>query len=128
MAGTSGNSAVRPLRTRAPSGMPLFSASHMPSAKRGAHRPGSRLAALYGRADAIEEYQCNFGVNSAYRAALETGGLRFTAHDADGDPRALERANHPFFVATLFQMELSATAGVSHPVVIAFVNAARGSA
>jgi CTP synthase (UTP-ammonia lyase) len=90
--------------------------------------PGSRLAALYGRAEATEEYQCNFGVNAAYRAALEQAGLRFTAIDEDGDVRALELPEHPFFLGTLFQLELSALAGATHPIAVAFVRAAAAEA
>jgi CTP synthase (UTP-ammonia lyase) len=86
--------------------------------------PGSRLAAAYERSEVTEEYQCSFGVNAAYRGQLERGGLRFSALDADGDVRALEIPAHPFFVGTLFQIELSALSGATHPVVVAFVRAA----
>jgi CTP synthase (UTP-ammonia lyase) len=86
--------------------------------------PGSRLASIYERSDATEEYQCNFGVNGDYRAALAREGLRFTAHDADGDVRAFELPAHPFFVGTLFQFELSALEGRTHPLAVALVRAA----
>jgi CTP synthase (UTP-ammonia lyase) len=88
--------------------------------------PGSRLAAIYEAPTAVEEYQCNFGVNAAYVSALERAGVRFVAHDDAGDPRAMELPAHPFFVATLFQFELSALPGTSatHPLAVAFVRAA----
>jgi CTP synthase (UTP-ammonia lyase) len=89
--------------------------------------PGSRIAAAYGKADAVEEYQCNFGVNEAHRATLERAGLRFIAHDKDGDVRAMELPAHPFFVATLFQFELSALEPepAPHPLAVAFLRAVR---
>src|SRR5262245_52463169 len=37
--------------------------------------PGTRLARAYGAPHAAEEYQCRFGVNPAFRAALVNGPL-----------------------------------------------------
>jgi CTP synthase (UTP-ammonia lyase) len=88
--------------------------------------PGSRLASIYERATVREGYQCAFGLNLRYRAALEGAGLRFTATDDDGEPRAFELAGHPFFVGTLFQFELAALRGEVPPIAVAFVRAAAG--
>jgi CTP synthase (UTP-ammonia lyase) len=86
--------------------------------------PGSRLGAIYGSlGPVIEEYQCSFGVNEAFRAELEESGVRFTGHDDTGDARALEIPAHPFFLGTLFQFELSALEGRTHPIVVAFARA-----
>lgn len=46
------------------------------------------------------------------------------AHGEDGSIRALEASDHPFFVATLFQPERKALAGVSVPLAEAFLRAA----
>jgi CTP synthase (UTP-ammonia lyase) len=86
--------------------------------------PGSRLASIYERATIREGYHCSFGVNPKYRAALEREGVRFTATDGDGDPRAFELAGHPFFLGALFQFELAALRGATPPVVVAFLRAA----
>ncbi len=56
----------------------------------------------------------------------------FGAHDADGAPRSLELAGHPFFLGTLFQPELAGDGTRAHPVIRAFADAvvsrrARGS-
>lgn len=48
-----------------------------------------------------------------------------TGVDAEGDVRVAELTSHPFFVATLFQPELSALGAEAHPLVCAFVRAAR---
>ena len=85
---------------------------------------GSRLASIYERQTIREGYHCAFGVNPKYRAALERVGVGFTATDEDGDPRAIELAEHPFFVATLFQFELAALRGGTPPIVVAFLRAA----
>jgi CTP synthase (UTP-ammonia lyase) len=84
---------------------------------------GTRLERAYGRLDAAEEYQCNFGVNPAFRAALVTGAMRESAVDADGDLRAVELVDHPFFVCTLFQPERAALHGKTPPLVTAFLAA-----
>lgn len=87
--------------------------------------PGSRLANAFGTTECTEGYQCSFGVNESWRPALEKGGLRFSALDDDGAVRGLELPEHRFFVATLFQVELSALEDRAHPLVAAFVRAAR---
>jgi CTP synthase (UTP-ammonia lyase) len=92
--------------------------------------PGSRLREIYGRDVAPEGYHCSYGVNPAYRSALERAGLQFTCFATDGEIRGAELpANvHPFFVGTLFQPERAALRGETPPLVRAFVDAVRGRA
>ncbi|HVU22871.1 MAG TPA: CTP synthase [Opitutus sp.] len=87
--------------------------------------PGSLVHAAYGADAAVEGYHCNFGPNPAHVPALERAGLRFTAFDGTGEPRAAELAPelHPFFVGTLFQPERAALRGAVPPLVRAFVRA-----
>jgi CTP synthase (UTP-ammonia lyase) len=88
---------------------------------------GSRLRAIYGAAEATEGYHCNYGLNPAYERLLsDPDGLRVAARDWAGEVRAVELARHPFFIATLFQPERSGLRGVDHPLINAFVEAARG--
>lgn len=84
---------------------------------------GSRIARAYGDASAHEGYHCRYGLNPRFRAALLQGPLRASAFDADGAVRAIERDDHPFFVATLFQPERAALQGRVPPLVRAFVQA-----
>lgn len=85
---------------------------------------GSRVREIYGAGEAAEEYHCNFGFNPQYRPLLGEGGLRVTGVDEEGDVRVVELDGHPFFIATLFQPELSALSGGRHPLVAAYVRAA----
>jgi CTP synthase (UTP-ammonia lyase) len=87
--------------------------------------PGSRLHRIYGRSAADERYRCNYGLNPAHRATLEKAGLRFTAHDENGEARAAELPAevHPFFIGTLFQPERAALRDETPPLVRAFVAA-----
>ena len=84
---------------------------------------GSKIAAAYGAAEAIEGYRCRYGLNPEFQAALVSGPLRATAGDGTGDVRAVELDNHPFYVATLFQPERAALKGWLPLLVAAFVKA-----
>jgi CTP synthase (UTP-ammonia lyase) len=90
-------------------------------------RPGSRLRAAYGTAEAREGYRCRYGLNPAFRDALTAGPLRIAAEDAAGDVRGVELDGHPFFVATLFQPERAALRGEVPPIAFAFLRAAAAS-
>jgi CTP synthase (UTP-ammonia lyase) len=87
-------------------------------------RPGSRIAAIYGRSETVEAYHCSFGLAPRYQSLLEHGAMRITGVDSNGDARVVELADHPFFIGTLYQPELSAFAGVAHPLIRAFLEAA----
>jgi len=85
---------------------------------------GSRARAIYGASGTTEDYHCNFGFNPQYRELFADGALHITGVDEEGDVRVIELDGHPFFIATLFQPELSALSGGVHPLVKAFVQAA----
>lgn len=84
---------------------------------------GTRLAAIYGVAEADEGYHCRYGLNPLYAERLNGGPLRVGALDTAGDIRAVELEGHPFFMATLFQPERSALQNRVHPLIVAFVQA-----
>jgi len=90
----------------------------------------SHLARAYGAAHAMESYRCRYGVVPERREALFGGAMRAVGFEdsQDGEPfdglvHALERSDHPFFVATLFQPERAALRGDRVPLAEAFVNA-----
>jgi CTP synthase (UTP-ammonia lyase) len=99
-------------------------------------KAGSRLADAAGASESNEGYHCSYGITPAYRPLFDRSGLRFTAFDAKDEVRGLELDGHLFFLATLFQPERAAlprdpaTAGKGrvHPLVLAFVGAARAYA
>ncbi len=86
-----------------------------------------RFAQWYGVPRA-EGFHCSFGLNPACEALLESGGLEVAARSESGEVRAVELREHPFFVGTLFQPERSALRGELHPLVDAFLRAARAKA
>lgn len=89
--------------------------------------PGTRSHAIYGTAEVEEEYNCRFGLSSAYGDLLAGTDLHITGRDATGEVRVIELITHPFFIATLFQPERSALAGRGHPLITAYVAAMAGA-
>lgn len=87
--------------------------------------PASHTAAWYRQPAVTEQYYCNFGLNPAYESALHAAGLRIVGRDAAGEARVVELPGHPFFVATLFVPQLGSAPECPHPLVVAFVQAAR---
>jgi CTP synthase (UTP-ammonia lyase) len=89
-------------------------------------RPGSYLQSFYGKDKEVvsEEFFCNFEVNPEFEWATMEAGFPVVARGAQGEIRAIESPTHRFFVATLFQPQLSSTEKKPHPVVLAFVQAA----
>ncbi len=55
--------------------------------------------------------------------SLESSGLHVAATDDEGEVRAVERRDHPFFVGTLFLPQTRSTADAPHPVLAAFADA-----
>lgn len=85
---------------------------------------GSRVKTFYARDAVVEQFHCSFGVNPTYQSRLADARLHVTGVDADGHVRVVELAEHPFFIATLFQPERSALRGEHHPLIEAFVRSA----
>jgi CTP synthase (UTP-ammonia lyase) len=88
-------------------------------------RPGSFLQKFYGKDTVTEEFFCNFEINPEFEWAPMEAGFPIVARGPNGEIRAIESPAHRFFVATLFQPQLSSTAKNPHPLIIAFLEAAR---
>jgi CTP synthase (UTP-ammonia lyase) len=100
---------------------------------RGEFRPlrmaaGSRLAEIYGQVDSVELYHCCYGLNEDFAGLFDGQRLAITAWDEEGAPRAVELADHPFFIGTLYQPELVSDGAGQHVLIRAFADAVRGRA
>lgn len=84
---------------------------------------GSKIAQIYGSAEAEEAYYCNFAVNPEYLSVIKNGPIEITGSDSEGEVRAVEYPNHPFFIGTLFVPQARSTVGRPHPLVTAFLKA-----
>lgn len=87
-------------------------------------RPGSYLHSFYAQDTVTEEFFCNFEVNPEYEWAAMEAGFPVVARGANGEIRAIESPTHRFYVATLFQPQLSSKPDKPHPLVMAFLQAA----
>ena len=86
--------------------------------------PGSLLARLAGGPMLNEEYFCNYEMNRDYEERFEAAGLRISGRGPQGEPRAFELPLHRFFVATLFQPQLTTEAtGKPHPLIVGYLKA-----
>ena len=88
--------------------------------------PGTKLAALHGdAATVLESTTCNYGLAPEWQHLAAEGGMVVAGVDDTGEVRAIERADHPFFVATLYQPQLRTAPDAPHPVWAGFVAACR---
>ena len=86
--------------------------------------PGTRLRSICGSVDASEQYYCNYGVNEKYEKQFQAAGMRVSAQGMGGETRAVELPDHRFFIATLFQPQLSSRPEAPHRLWMAFLRAA----
>jgi CTP synthase (UTP-ammonia lyase) len=86
--------------------------------------PNTRLRSICGSVNAFEQYYCNYGVNEEYEKQFQAAGLRVSARGMDGETRAVELPDHRFFIATLFQPQLSSRPEAPHRLWVAFLRAA----
>ena len=87
--------------------------------------PGTRLHSICGSEDDTEPYYCNYGVNEAYEKQFQAAGLRVSARGIQGETRAVELSGHRFFIATLFQPQLSSRPEAPHRFWLEFLRVAK---
>lgn len=77
-----------------------------------------------GAGEHDEGFFCNYEANLEFMERFVKSGLRVNALGPNGEVRGVEIANHPFFVATLFQPPLTSKhSGKPHPVILAYLEA-----
>jgi len=84
---------------------------------------GSLLADLCRSRELRGEYFCNFETNPEYVPRWEAAGLRVAARGPQNEMRGFDLPAHRFFLATLFQPQLSSTTDQPHPIVLGFLRA-----
>lgn len=76
------------------------------------------------RSEALEGmYFCNYETNPEYVTRWEAAGLRVAARGPRGEMRAFDLPGHRFFLATLFQPQLSSRGEQPHPIVLGYLRA-----
>ena len=87
--------------------------------------PGTRMASICGVEPFPGFHFCGYGVSPARQRDLEAAGLVLSAYAPDAGVEGIELTDHPFYVGTLFQPQMTVLdGGAVHPLVAAFVVAA----
>jgi CTP synthase (UTP-ammonia lyase) len=85
---------------------------------------GSLFHETYGQDEVKEQFVCNYGLNLKFRDSIEKGRLKVVGVDLEGEVRAVEVTDHPFFVGTLYQPQISSTSESPHPLIVAYLRSA----
>ncbi|MFC1912082.1 hypothetical protein ACFLXG_02880 [Chloroflexota bacterium] len=83
---------------------------------------GSLVHRIYGSLQVEEEFNCNYELNPEYEHLFEESMLRITGRGERGEVRIVELTDHPFFLATAFQPQLSSQGGKPHPLITTFLS------
>jgi CTP synthase len=85
----------------------------------------SRIAEIYGDTHISERHRHRYEVNTAYRAKLESAGLKFAGMSPDGLlPETVEYPDHPWFIGVQYHPELKSKPFEPHPLFASFIGAA----
>jgi len=88
-------------------------------------KKGSMVQRIYGEDVTSERYNCNFGLNVKFQDDFDKSGFKVVGVDANGEARILELPSSGFYVATLFQPQLSSTPENPHKLINEYLKAAR---
>ncbi|HMK13306.1 MAG TPA: hypothetical protein VK461_17080, partial [Acidimicrobiales bacterium] len=84
--------------------------------------PDTRLAEVHpGETRRVERTHCSYGLSPDFAHIANAAGMRVSAVDDTGEVRAVERADHPFFLGTLYQPQRTSSPERPHPLWVAFV-------
>jgi CTP synthase (UTP-ammonia lyase) len=86
--------------------------------------PGTRAAAICGVEPMTGYHFCGYGLAPELVPLFEATGLVFSGYADDGTIEIVELPGHPFFLATLFQPQVSLHESTLHPMLAAFADAA----
>ena len=75
----------------------------------------------YGKAEAEENYYCNFGINPEFEDKLIHPEIAFSGFDNDGENRIIEVKENDFYISTLFVPQSKSTKENPHLIIKGFV-------
>ncbi|MHB8131197.1 MAG: CTP synthase C-terminal region-related (seleno)protein [Mobilitalea sp.] len=82
----------------------------------------SNMNDIYGATEIEEKYNCNFGLNKEFQTILDQNGFKVIGKDTEGEARIVVLDENNFYVATLFQPQLSSTYETPHPLIMAYLS------
>lgn len=80
---------------------------------------------FYNKTEVEERYNCNFGLNPNYQKLIDEDGFKVVGTDETGEARILELPQNNFFIATLFQPQLSSLPTNPHKLIVAYLACAK---
>lgn len=81
----------------------------------------SKSFAIYNKTESEECYTCSFGLNPEYQKLLDEAGFKIVGTDEQKEARILELTSNQFFIATLFQPQLSSSRTNPHKLILAYL-------
>jgi CTP synthase (UTP-ammonia lyase) len=81
----------------------------------------SKVFQIYEKDENEERFNCSFGLNPKYQELIDSNGFLVVGTDETGDARILELDESSFYIATLFQPQLSSTTIKPHKLILAFL-------
>jgi CTP synthase (UTP-ammonia lyase) len=87
--------------------------------------PDTSAYRIYKNEQTKEKFNCNYGFNEVYKKELNEQDLKIVGVDDNGNARIVELSGHRFFMATLFLPQSSSSAEKPHPLIVAYLNAAK---
>jgi CTP synthase (UTP-ammonia lyase) len=85
----------------------------------------SRVYEYYYKTEVEERFSCRFGINPYYRKLIDESGFRVAGTDENGDVRILDLVQNNFFIATLFQPQLSSLPMNPHRLILAYLTCSK---
>jgi len=85
----------------------------------------SKLFNIYGCTEVVEKYNCSFGLNKTFQELLDKNGLKVIGVDENDEARIMTIEDNTFFVASLFQPQLSSTYENPHPLINEYLRSAK---
>lgn len=85
----------------------------------------SRIYKFYNKIEVEERFSCNFGISPNYRNLIDESGFKVVGTDENGEVRILELPQNKFFIATLFQPQLSSLPANPHKLILAYLTCSK---
>ncbi len=86
-------------------------------------KKASKIHEIYDSEIITERYNCSYGLNPIYQELFEKSGFKASGTDENGEVRVFELTGARFYIATLFQPQLSSTAENPHPLILRYLQA-----
>ena len=85
----------------------------------------SKVYSIYGKTEIVEKYNCSFGLNKDFQNLLNKNGFKVIGNDVNGEARIMSIENNMFFIATLYQPQLSSTYENPHPLIVEYLSSVK---